>query len=164
MRVAVITKACCKTQDTQWAIIVVVTWNVALEWGKPRLVLVWAWVQTSAILTQLPAIFSVPSEKYPGNSLHDVTGRWSCSCNTTVQTALQAMSDVKCGHSLCLSVRVIKHSSVDVILNVWLGAASVVAGCAGHRAIHKQSLGPDQTRPDHGTQFAKKNDVSFYNS
>jgi hypothetical protein len=39
---------------------------------------------------------------------------------------------------------------------MWLGAASVVAGCAGHRAVHKQSLGPD-----HGTQFAKKNDLCF---
>jgi hypothetical protein len=73
-----------------------------LVWGKLRLVLVWAWVQTSTILTQLPAIFSIPPEKYPGNSLNDVTGGWSCNCNTIVRASLQAMSDVKCGHSLCV--------------------------------------------------------------
>ena len=126
------------------------TWDVALVWGKPLLVLVWAWVQTSAILTQLPAIFSVPPEKYPGNSLNDVTGGWICNCNTIVEASLQAMSDFKCGRSLWVSVCVIKHSTVDVILNVrtdmWLGAVSVVAGCAGHRAVRKKSLGPDQTK------------------
>jgi hypothetical protein len=58
----------------------------------------------------------------------------------------------------CVCVCVIKHSSGDVILNgltdMWSGAESVVAGCAGHRAVHKKSLGPD-----HGIKFAKKNDV-----
>jgi hypothetical protein len=148
MRVAVITKVCCKTQDIKWPRILVVTWDVVLVWGKLRLVLVWAWVQTSAIVTQLPATFSVPPEKHPGNSPNDVTGGWSCNCKTIVRASLQAVSDVKCGQS----VSVIKHSSVDVILNVWtdmwLGAVSVVAGCAGHRAVRKKNLGPDQTRPD----------------
>ena len=40
---------------------------------------------------------------------------------------------------------------------MWLGAESVVAGCAGHRTVHKKSLGPDS-----GTKFAKKNDVCLH--
>jgi hypothetical protein len=29
---------------------------------------------------------------------------------------------------------------------MWLGAVSVVAGCAGHRAVRKKNLGPDQIK------------------
>ena len=29
---------------------------------------------------------------------------------------------------------------------MWLGAVSVVARFAGHRVVHKKSLGPDQTK------------------
>jgi len=105
MRVAVITKVCCKTQDTKWPRIVVVIWGVALEWGKPRLVPLWSWVPTSAVLTQLPAIFSVPPEKYPGNSLNDVTGGWSYSCNKIVRASVQAVSDVSV-HKVCECVSV----------------------------------------------------------
>jgi hypothetical protein len=74
------------------------------------------------------------------------------------RVCVSVCSDVQCGHRVCVSVcsdvQCGQNVSLSVLLqtqfsgpvlnsstDTWLGALSIVAGCGGHLAVHKEILG-----------------------